>query len=137
MFFRCPLHKGHRVGRKYIEPNLKILNFFAGINNSILDKLKTSKFLEKIDLDSYSRGLKMLIWSLLLLRSRFYEAKTGIFSIDLPSTAQYCANKLYIFWITVILAFKKIGFLVRENMGTQMRVKKLKAHFHVLCTTCP
>ena len=31
----------------------------------------------------------MIIWSLLLVRSRFYEAKIAIFSIDLSSTAHY------------------------------------------------
>ena len=54
----------------------------------------------------------MLSWSLLLIRSRFYEAKTVIFSIDLPSTAQYCSNQSYIFEITEILSFLNFGILV-------------------------
>ena len=43
----CALHKGHRVGRKYLGPIYKIFKFPAKIDVSIFDKLKPSKFLEK------------------------------------------------------------------------------------------
>ena len=39
--------------------------------------------------------------------------------------------------VTAIITLKKVGFLVREVWGTQLRVKKLRAHFHVLCTAGP
>ena len=113
------------------------MKFSPRIVISTLDKLKTLTFLEKNALNSNSRALKMLSWSLLLIRSCFYEAKTAIFTIVLLSTAQYCANQPYIFWITAIITLKKVGFLVREVWGTQLRVKKLRAHFHVLCTAGP
>ena len=92
VLFACisaTLHKRHRVGRKYLGPIYKFFKFSTRIHISLLDKLKTSKFLGKNVSNSYSRGLKMIIWSLLLVRSRFYEAKIAIFSIDLSSTAHY------------------------------------------------
>ena len=57
--------------------------------------------------------------------------------LDLPSTALYCANQPYIFEISEILIFWNFGILVSVVCAIWMRVKKVRACFHILCTPGP